>query len=118
MYKDGALGGADEDAAVDASVSDVGGGLAYFVSFGACDAGQRLLVNCDACGSLAHVNVAINTVHDAELLETGKPCGMEVSVQLVGACAACTSLRARTRARVPGNSRLPGSLTSTLPFCF
>jgi len=34
VYKDGALGGADEDAAVDASVSDVGGGLAYFVSFG------------------------------------------------------------------------------------
>jgi hypothetical protein len=65
----GAFGGCDEDAAVDASAAGVG----WIVQSAARRAlPLNSLVDGDARSGLAHVNVTIFAVHDAELLEPRK----------------------------------------------
>ena len=71
-----------------------------------------VLVDCDASGGLAHVDVAVFAVHDAELLqtrETWQTSHTKGGRQRGGRAAAGS---------IPGNSRLPGSFTRTFPFCF
>jgi hypothetical protein len=71
---------------------------------------ETLLINRDASGGLTHVYVTIFAVHDAELLKAGKS----------WECNRLTTQDAchKHKGVQPGNSRLPGSFTSTFPFCF
>jgi hypothetical protein len=74
---------------------------------GGCRRARFALVDCDASGCFAHVDVAVFAVHDAKLLqtrETWQASHVDGGWQRGGGST-------------PGNSRLPGSFTRTFPFC-